>query len=126
MITKTRYAALAGLMLLALTACGGGGRTDPVTKDPVPLPSPTAAEQQVSEKNFGYLWPLTVDHGTAACRKGDQAVITVPDGTTYALNDRAKKAGYPDIEPVRASGDSGDEVGLGSLLSHTMKLCRVG
>ena len=46
--------------------------------------------QRISEKNLGYTWPLTVDHGTAECREGDQAVFTAPDGTTYALNDRAR------------------------------------
>ncbi|WP_237524965.1 DUF2511 domain-containing protein [Streptomyces sp. SID5643] len=80
----------------------------------------------MSEKNLGYAWPLTVDHGTAECRSGDQAVFTVPDGTTYALNDRARKAGYQSIEPVRASGDGGDKVSLGTLLSKSLKLCRAG
>ncbi|MFD5298580.1 DUF2511 domain-containing protein [Streptomyces mutabilis] len=118
-------AGLAGLSLLMLTACGGSGRTDPDTTDPVPLPSPTSTAQQMSEKNLGYTWPLTVDHGTAECREGDQAVFTVPDGTTYALNGRAREAGYRDIGPVRATGDGGDKVSLGPLLSRTMGLCRV-
>ncbi|MFF4605286.1 DUF2511 domain-containing protein [Streptomyces sp. NPDC001339] len=78
----------------------------------------------MSEKNFGYLWPLKIDHGTVACREGGQAVITAPDSTTYALNNQARKAGYPDIEPIRVSGNSGEKVSLGSLLSRTMKLCR--
>ncbi|MFJ9847977.1 DUF2511 domain-containing protein [Streptomyces sp. NPDC101150] len=116
--------ALAGLALLGLTACGGGGRSEPHTTDPVPLPSPTAGKQKMSEKNLGYTWPLKVDHGTAECRKDNQAVFTVPDGTTYALNDRARNAGYRDIDPLRASGDKGDKVSLGSLLSKTLKLCR--
>ncbi|MFF2330190.1 MULTISPECIES: DUF2511 domain-containing protein [unclassified Streptomyces] len=134
MIAKNRYAAVtyaavtavAGLALLTLTACGGSGRSEPTTTDPVPLPSPTATKQRISEKNLGYTWPLTVDHGTAECRKGDQAVFTVPDGMTYALNDRARDAGYDDIAPVRVSGDSGDKVSLGSLISRTLKLCKAG
>lgn len=112
------------LALLGLTSCGGGGRAEPATKQPVPLPSATAATQRMSENNLGYLWPLTVDHGTAECRGGGQAVITVADGTTYALNERARKAGYRDIAPVRLTGDNGGKVSLGSLLSRTMKLCR--
>ncbi|MFI9050787.1 DUF2511 domain-containing protein [Streptomyces sp. NPDC053427] len=116
--------ALAGLALLGLTACGGGGRSAPHTTDPVPLPSPTSGKQKMSEKNLGYTWPLKVDHGTAECRKDNQAVFTAPDGTTYALNDRARNAGYRDIDPMRASGDDGDKVSLGSLLSKTLKLCR--
>ncbi|MFF3730690.1 DUF2511 domain-containing protein [Streptomyces sp. NPDC002476] len=118
--------ALTGAALLALTACGGGGLSEPATTDPVPLPSPTATKQEVTEKNLGYTWPLTVDRGTAECRQGDQAVITVPDGTTYALNDRARQAGYADVAPVRLSGDSGDKVSLGTLISRTLKLCKVG
>ncbi|MGW4561590.1 DUF2511 domain-containing protein [Streptomyces sp. NPDC004561] len=117
---------MAGIALLALTACGSGGRTQPETKNPVPLPSPTSTKQSMSERNLGYAWPLTVDHGTAECRRGDQAVFTVPDGTTYALNDRARRAGYRDIEPVRASGKGGAEVSLGTLLSRSLKLCRAG
>ncbi|MFF4694221.1 DUF2511 domain-containing protein [Streptomyces chattanoogensis] len=116
--------ALAGLALLGLTACGGGGRTEPHTTDPVALPSPTGTKQKMSEKNLGYTWPLKVDHGTAECRKDNQAVFTAPDGKTYALNDRARNAGYRDIDPLRSSGDDGDKVSLGSLLSKTLKLCR--
>ncbi|MFG2141124.1 DUF2511 domain-containing protein [Streptomyces sp. NPDC048650] len=116
--------ALSGLVLLGLTACGGGGRSGPHTTDPVPLPSPTAARQKMSEKNLGYTWPLKVDHGTAECRRDNQAVFTAPDGTTYALNDRARHAGYRAIDALRASGDDGDKVSLGSLLSKTLKLCR--
>lgn len=116
---------LTGLMLLGASACGGGGRSQPETTDPEPLPSPTSTKQQMSEKNLGYTWPLKTDRGTAECREGDQAVFTVPDGTTYALNERARKAGYRDIGPVRASGDDGEKVSLGSLLSRTMKLCRL-
>lgn len=115
--------AAAGLVLLGTSACGGGGRTDPDTKDPKPLPSPSTTKQEMREKNLGYTWPLKTEHGTAECREGDQAVFTVPNGTTYALNERALQAGYRDIGPVRASGDDGDKVSLGSLLSRTMKLC---
>jgi hypothetical protein len=123
-IAVATASAMTGLVLLALTACGAGGGTEPGTKDPVPLPSPTTTKQTMSEKNLGYMWPLDVDHGTAECRKGDQAVFTVPDGTVYALNDRARQAGYADIGPVRASGDNGEKVSLGVLVSRTMKLCR--
>ncbi|MEV8395959.1 MULTISPECIES: DUF2511 domain-containing protein [unclassified Streptomyces] len=122
--TTVTASALTGLLLLALTACSGSGRSDPATGDPVPLPSPTTTKQAMSEKNLGYMWPLNVDHGTAECRDNDQAVFTVPDGTTYALNDRAREAGYADIDPVRASGDGGGKVSIGVLLSRTMKLCR--
>lgn len=122
-IAVATASALTGLALLALAACGGGGRTDTGGDEPTPLPSPTSTKQVITENNLGFMWPLTVDRGTAECRKGDQAVITVPDGTTYALNERARKAGYDDIGPVRASGDSGDRVSLGVLLSRTMKLC---
>ncbi|MFE0253644.1 DUF2511 domain-containing protein [Streptomyces sp. NPDC059010] len=122
-IALTTATALTGLALLALAACGGGGRTDTGGDEPTPLPSPTSTKQVITEKNLGFMWPLTVDRGTAECRKGGQAVITVPDGTTYALNDRARKAGYDDVAPVRASGEGGDKVSLGVLLSRTMKLC---
>ncbi|MFB7912970.1 DUF2511 domain-containing protein [Streptomyces sp. NPDC056061] len=118
--------ALAGLSLLALSACGSSGRSEPATTDPVPLPSPTATKQQISEKNLGYTWPLTVDHVTAECRAGDQAVVTAPDGTTYALNDRAQEAGYEDVAAVRLSGDGGDKMSLGTLLTRTLKLCKAG
>ncbi|MGW1145062.1 DUF2511 domain-containing protein [Streptomyces sp. NPDC002454] len=116
---------LVGGALLVLAACGGG-RAEPATKHPVPLPSPTAAAQRMSEENFGYAWPLTVDHGTAECRRGEQLVFTVPSGTTYALNDRARAAGYRDIEPVRADGDRGDKLSLGTLVSTSMRLCQFG
>lgn len=126
--TTSAPRALAGLALTAVTVlglagCGGGGRSEPATRTPVPLPSPTSTKQQMSEKNLGYTWPLTVERATAECREGDQAVVTVPDGTTYALNDRAESAGYPDLSPVRMSGDGGDPVSIGPLLSRTLKLC---
>ncbi|MFF9814346.1 DUF2511 domain-containing protein [Streptomyces sp. NPDC014006] len=114
----------AAALLLALTACGGSGTSHPATGHPDPLPSPTSTAQRMSAENLGYTWPLTVDHGTAECRKGTQAVFTAPDGTAYALNDRARDAGYHDIGPLRAKGDDGDPISLGSLLSKTLKLCR--
>ncbi|MGY3681710.1 hypothetical protein ACVWXU_005333 [Streptomyces sp. TE33382] len=117
--------ALTAVALIGLAGCGGGGRAEPATKTPVPLPSPTSTKQQMSEKNLGYTWPLTVEQATAECREGDQAVVTVPDGTTYALNDRAESAGYPDLAPVRMSGDGGDPVSIGPLLSRTLKLCGI-
>jgi hypothetical protein len=126
---RTGTAALLGLLLLMLTACGGSGagsRPHSGSTAPVPLPSPTGTAQALSEKNLGYMWPLTVDHGTAECRKGEQAVFQAPDGRTYALNERAKEAGYADISAIRASGDGGGKVSLGVLLSRTMKLCRAG
>ncbi|WP_433341479.1 DUF2511 domain-containing protein [Streptomyces sp. CA-253872] len=126
---RTVTAALVGFLLLMLTSCGGGGSgSEPHSGSsaPVPLPSPTSTKQALNEKNLGYMWPLTVDHGTAECRKGEQAVFQAPDGTTYALNERAKEAGYADISAIRASGDGGGKVSLGVLLSRTMKLCRAG
>jgi hypothetical protein len=109
---------------LLLAACGGSGTSNPASSHPEPLPSPTSTAQRMSAKNLGYTWPLTVDHGTAECRKGTQAVFTAPDGTVYALNDRARDAGYRDIGPLRAKGDGGDPISLGSLLGKTLKLCK--
>ncbi|OUC99539.1 hypothetical protein CA983_27805 [Streptomyces swartbergensis] len=108
-----------------LTACGGSGTSHPSTTRPEPLPSPTSTTQRISERNLGYTWPLTVDHGTARCEKDNQALFTSPDGTTYALNDRARDAGYRDIGPLRAKGDDGDPISLGSLLTKTLRLCGV-
>jgi hypothetical protein len=115
--------ALCAALPFLLTACGGSGTSHPSTTRPEPLPSPTSTTQRISERNLGYTWPLTVDHGTARCGKDNQALFTSPDGTTYALNDRARDAGYRDIGPLRAKGDDGDPISLGSLLTKTLRLC---
>ncbi|MEE1786411.1 DUF2511 domain-containing protein [Streptomyces sp. SP17BM10] len=115
-------AALAAL-LLPLTACGVD-RPKPATTSPTPLPSPSASVQPVAENNFGYTWPLTVDHGTLECRTGNRAVFTAPDSTAYALNDEASQSGLPSVEPVRLTGSDGHKVSLGPLLSRALKLCR--
>nr|2MVO_A Chain A, Putative lipoprotein [Microbispora sp. ATCC PTA-5024]6QFP_A Chain A, Putative lipoprotein [Microbispora sp. ATCC PTA-5024] len=104
----------------------GGGRADPAHRSPVPLPSPTSNKQDISEANLAYLWPLTVDHGTIECLPSDNAVFVAPDGTTYALNDRAEKAGHPPITPIRAKGSGGGYISLGALLSTTLNLCGKG
>lgn len=71
-----------------------------------------------------YLWPLTVDRGTMECRPGAAAVFVAPDGTAYALNDIAAEAGLASIEPLRATGSSGDKISLGALRSKALALCR--
>lgn len=128
MTTGKRGRALAGATLaatvLVLGACtGGGGRADPAVDSPVPLPPPDGSSQQVGEENLAYLWPLTVPRGTMECRDGDQVVFVAPDGQAYALNDRAGAAGYPSIEPLRATGSGGDKISLGSLRSKALGLC---
>nr|ADK32550.1 putative lipoprotein signal peptide-containing protein [Microbispora corallina] len=129
-MTNTTRARLSGAGLLAaallLAGCTGGGRADPAHRSPVPLPSPTSSKQDISEANLAYLWPLTVDHGTIECLPSDNAVFVAPDGTTYALNDRAEKAGHPPITPIRAKGSGGGYISLGALLSTTLNLCGKG
>ncbi|HEY2765377.1 MAG TPA: hypothetical protein VGJ13_15410 [Pseudonocardiaceae bacterium] len=121
----TRAATVVAALALALVACSGGsGRSDPAVDSPVPLPPRHGASQQVGQENLAHLWPLTVPRGTMECRRGVQAVFVAPDGTAYALNDQASKAGYPSIEPLRATGADGDRISLGSLRGKTLKLCR--
>ncbi|WP_091449235.1 DUF2511 domain-containing protein [Actinokineospora iranica] len=118
--TTTALGAVA--LALALSACGAG-RSDPNTVSPVPLAPPTGATQPVTEANFGYLWPFTVDRGTLECRQSEQTVFIAPDGKEYALNDKAEQAGLPDVEPIRAEGDQGDKISLGSVTSTALALC---
>jgi len=124
-VLRTAVAAvLVGVLSLGVTGCGGGsGRADPDVETPVPLPEPVGSTQQVRSENLGYLWPLTLPGGVIECRPGQVAVFTAPDGTSYALNDNAERAGFADIGPLRASGADGDEISLGSLRSKTLKLC---
>ncbi|WP_051021278.1 DUF2511 domain-containing protein [Nocardia araoensis] len=111
---------------LATSACGGGsGPKHPAHPIPSALPAPTSSSQAISSQNMGYLWPLTVDHGTLECRPGDQAVFIAPDATVYALNDNAANAGFADIEPLRATGAGGDKISLGALRSKTLGLCHL-
>ncbi|MGW4090802.1 DUF2511 domain-containing protein [Nocardia sp. NPDC004750] len=111
---------------LATSACGGGsGPKHPAHATPSPLPPPTSSSQAVGSENMGYLWPLTVDHGTLECRPGDVAVFIAPDGTGYALNDNASNAGFADIESLRATGAGGDKISLGALRSKTLGLCHL-
>ncbi|HWE91960.1 MAG TPA: DUF2511 domain-containing protein [Pseudonocardiaceae bacterium] len=124
-LSGSRFAALLGALLaaaLALTACGAGGR-DPASTTAVPLPPPTSSKQAVTQANFGYLWPLNVDHGTLECRGADQVVFVAPDGKGYALNDKAEAAGVPKIDPLRTEGSQGASVSLGALLSAGLGLC---
>lgn len=111
---------------LTTSACGGGsGPKQPAHPIPSVLPAPTSSSQAIASENMGYLWPLTVDHGTLACRPGDLAVFTAPDGTAYALNDNASDAGFADIEPLRATGADGDRISLGALRSKALGLCHL-
>ncbi|MFF3677333.1 hypothetical protein ACFYYS_25560 [Streptomyces sp. NPDC002120] len=116
-----------GLLLVCVAAVATLAACGEAVSDadkPVPLPSPTGTSQEVRKENLVHVWPLTVDRAVMECRGGDQAVVTVPDGTVYALNDRAAAAGYADPRPVRAKGENGDEISLGPMLSRTLKLCR--
>ncbi|MFG2445252.1 DUF2511 domain-containing protein [Nocardia fluminea] len=128
MISKTRGLLLAGIAscaIPAISACGGGsGLENPAHSIPVPLPEPTSSSQAVASENLGYLWPFTVERGTIECRAGEQAVFLAPDGTAYALNDKAEQAGLPNIEPIRANGAGGDKVSLGALRSRAVGLCK--
>ncbi|MGY1947782.1 DUF2511 domain-containing protein [Nocardia asiatica] len=114
---------LAGL--LATCACGGSGPRNPAHPSPSPLPPPTSNSQAIRSENLGYLWPLTVDHGTLECRPGDQAVFVAPGGAAYALNDNASDAGVADIEPLRATGADNDKISLGALRTRALTLCHV-
>ncbi|MFG1796524.1 DUF2511 domain-containing protein, partial [Nocardia sp. NPDC049149] len=106
---------------LVVSACGGGsGSKDPAHPSPVALPEPTSNSQAVASENLGFLWPFTVDRGTIECRAGGQAVFVVPDGTSYALNDKAEQAGLASIEPLRANGSGGDKISLGALRSRAL------
>lgn len=120
----SRIANVAGFLAAAfvLTACGSGTR-NPASTSAVPLPPPTSSRQAVTQANFGYLWPLTVDSGTLECHSADQVVFVAPDGKSYALNDKAAAAGVPAIEPLRKEGSTGGKISLGSLLSTGVGLC---
>ncbi|GAA2978647.1 DUF2511 domain-containing protein [Actinokineospora diospyrosa] len=117
-----KVAVAAAVALLALGGCAAG-RSDPQTTSTVPLPAPEGSTQRVSEANFGYLWPLTVNEGTVECRNETEVVFITPDGTTYALNEKAESAGAQKIDPLRAEGSQGQEISLGALLSTGIKLC---
>ncbi|MBF6228500.1 DUF2511 domain-containing protein [Nocardia abscessus] len=109
---------------LASSACGGGsGPKNPAHPTPSPLPPPTSNSQAIRSENLGYLWPLTVDHGTLECRPGDQAVFIAPDGSAYALNGNASDAGVADIEPLRATGAGNDKISLGAMRTKALTLC---
>ncbi|WP_378737536.1 DUF2511 domain-containing protein [Nocardia brasiliensis] len=126
MISQVRGWLAVGVVCVAMTisACGsGGGAKDPAHPSPVPLAEPTSSSQAVAGENLGYLWPFTVDRGTIECRAGAEAVFVAPDGKSYALNDKAEQAGLPSVEPLRATGSSGDEISLGALRSRALQLC---
>lgn len=116
-----RFAGLLGSALV-LTACGAGVR-EPESTTAVPLPPPTSNRQAVTQANFGYLWPLTVERGTLECRGGEQVVFVGTDGKAYALNDKAEAAGVPKIGSLRKEGSQGGQVSLGALLSTGLGLC---
>jgi uncharacterized protein DUF2511 len=122
---STRSLLLAVVAALALAGCGAGPR-NPGSTSAVPLPPPTASRQAVTQANFGYLWPLNVDHGTLECRATDQVVFVAPDAKAYALNDKAEAAGLPKIDPLRTSGSQAADVSLGALLSTGLGLCGKG
>lgn len=127
MTTKTRShlsrAVAVAAAVLALAGCREAGSAHPAHKTPVPLPSPTGDKQEISSANLAYLWPLTVDHGTIECLPADRAIFVAPDGKAYALNRRARSAGYAAITPIRAKGSGGGYVSLGALLGDALKLC---
>jgi uncharacterized protein DUF2511 len=120
---RALFATACAVVLLA--GCGAG-QHDPKSTTTVPLPAPTAGNQAVTEANFGYLWPLTVDHGTLECRNRDEVVFVAPDGKSYALNDQAEAAGVPKIDPLQAEGSQGAKISLGALLSTGLGLCEKG
>jgi hypothetical protein len=83
-----------------------------------PLPSPSRGEQQISRSNLVHLWPLTVDDGTLLCRGQKDALFRATDGTEYAVNEQAKRDGYPSIRALQSPGSH-----IGALRSLAVGLC---
>ncbi|WP_157440243.1 DUF2511 domain-containing protein [Actinokineospora inagensis] len=117
-----RAALSAAVAVLVLSGCAAG-KSDPTTTSTVPLPPPTGTTQKVSDANFGYLWPLSVNEGTLECRGADEVVFVTSSGDAYALNDKAEAAGVRKIDPLRTEGSQGGDISLGALLSTGLKLC---
>jgi len=113
------HVALVGVLLV--TACGAGRSS---SSGPVqPMPARSGNIQPVAAVNLGHLWPFSVDHGTLSCQGSDEALFIAPDGTKYALNDKALQAGFLKADPIRAKGASGSQVSLGAVSSDALALC---
>ncbi len=109
------------VLLVAVAGCGAGRSN---TSGPMqPMPARSGNTQAVSDKNLGHLWPFNVDHGTLSCQNQSEALFTSPDGTKYALNDKATQAGFPKSDPIRAKGAAGSKVSLGAVASDALALC---
>ena len=55
-------------------------------------------------------------------RDGGETLFVSPDGSAYALNDRAEAHGVASIEPIRLTS-GGHKVSLGAMRSMALKLC---
>ncbi|MFB7323859.1 hypothetical protein [Streptomyces sp. NPDC056190] len=50
-------------------------------------------------------WPFTVSAGVLRC-EGEAVTFEPPGGPRYAVNGTAKSAGYPEITPIWADGET--------------------
>lgn len=67
--------------------------------------------REVSHRDYGEAWPLTVEAGTLRYEPPGRAVFE-HDGTAYALNGLASSAGYADIDPIWADREGFEDLGL--------------
>lgn len=94
--------------LLAVIGCGGAG-------------------VEVTEKEYGDDWPLTVESAELRCEE-PSVVIAEADGTTYALNGAAQQEGYPPVDPIWRDDPEAPEgvdmkVSLRPLNDRGLELC---
>lgn len=86
--------------------------------------------REVTRKEFGEKWPLTVDKGVIECRQSfgpkSGVVVFVAGGKTYALNGLAKSRKFADIEPIwRPNPDIPQlKMDIGRLIEEALKLCK--
>lgn len=83
--------------------------------------------RKISKKEFGSLWPLTVDEGYVECING--AVIFTSKGKTYAVNGIANgRKKYQDIMPIwkvdPAYNNRNVKMDISPIINAGLKLCK--